>query len=236
MASKKQDSTTSSSSSEAISSQRPVTDNVSSSLSLYNDDSDQDKNVVPHQLSEDYSDRRLRRVEQRKLRKKKLTGMSSGISSGLLYKRKLNVAPGDGSSDPVEPPSKKKRTSKGKACPKVKCTSAFYKRNIWLHNSSVHYTLKCVNVAYSQPVSDDDSDIAALSDNEIILPGRDTPYSPLVSDDDNDNTALSDNEIILPGRDTPYSPPVSDEDPDTESDDSTADLFAQLYELYPDAE
>ena len=119
---------------------------------------------------------------------------------------------------------------------KLVCTTAFYKRNIWLHNSSVHYTLKCVNVAYSQPVSDDDSDIAALSDNDIILPGRDTPYSPLVSDDDNDNTALSDNEIILPGRDTPYSPPVSDEDPDTESDDSTADLFAQLYELYPDAE
>merc|ERR1739842_160752 len=80
---KKQDSTTSSSSSEALSSQRPVTDNVSSSLSLYNDDSDQDLNVVPHQLSEDSSDRRLRRVEQRKLRKKKLTGMSSGKSMYL---------------------------------------------------------------------------------------------------------------------------------------------------------
>ena len=36
------------------------------------------------------------------------------IFLGLLYKRKLNVAPGDGSSDPVEPPSKKKRMS----CPK----------------------------------------------------------------------------------------------------------------------
>ena len=31
---------------------------------------------------------------------------------------------------------------------------------------------------------DDDDDIAALSDNELILPGRDTPYSPPVSDDD----------------------------------------------------
>ena len=165
MASKKQDSTTSSSSSEAISSQRPVTDNVSSSLSLYNDDSDQDLNVVPHQLSEDSSDRRLRRVEQRKLRKKR-----------------------------------------GKASPKVKCTSAFYKRNVWLHNSSIHYTLKCVDVAYSPLVSDDDSDIVALSDNDIIVHGRDTPYSP----------------------------PASDEN--TESDDSTADLFAQMYETYPDSE
>ena len=126
----------------------------------------------------------------------------------LCCTKKKNVAPGDGSSDPVEPPSKKKRTSKGKACPKVKCTSAFYKRNVWLHNSSIHYTLKCVDVAYSPLVSDDDSDIVALSDNDIILPGRDTPYSP----------------------------PVSDEDPDTESDDSTADLFAQLYEMYPDSE
>ena len=61
MGSKQQDSTTSSS--EAISAQRPVTDYVSSSLSLYHDDSDQDKNVVPHQLSEDYSDRRSRRAE-----------------------------------------------------------------------------------------------------------------------------------------------------------------------------
>ena len=204
---------TSSRSSEAISSQRPVTDNVS--LSLYNDDFDQDLHVVPLQ----------RRVEQRKLRKKKLTGMSSGISSGLLYKRKLNVAPGDVSSDPIEPPSKKKRTSKGKACPKVKCTSAFYKRNVWRHNSSIHLTAKCVDVAYSPLVSDDDSDIVALSDVTII-----------VSDDDSDIVALSDNDIIVHGRDTPYSPPVSDEDPDTESDDSTADLFAQLYEMYPDSE
>ena len=78
MASKQQDSTTSSS--EAISAQRPVTDYVSSSLSLYYDDSDQDKNVVPHQLSEDYSDRRSRRVEQCELRKKKQTGRSSGKS------------------------------------------------------------------------------------------------------------------------------------------------------------
>ena len=174
---------TSSRSSEAISSQRPVTDNVS--LSLYNDAFDQDLHVVPLQ----------RHVQQRKLRKKR-----------------------------------------GKASPKVKCTSAFYKRNVWRHNSSIHLTAKCVDVAYSPLVSDDDSDIVALSDNDIILPGRDTPYSPLVSDDDSDIAALSDNDIILPGRDTPYSPPVSDEDPDTESDDSTADLFAQLYELYPDAE
>ena len=164
---------TSSRSSEAIilSSQRPVTDNVS--LTLYNDAFDQDLHVVPLQ----------RHVQQRKLRKKR-----------------------------------------GKASTKVKCTSAFYKRNVWRHNSSIHLTAKCVDVAYSPLVSDDDSDIVALSDVTII-----------VSDDDSDIVALSDNDIIVHGRDTPYSPPVSDEDPDTESDDSTADLFAQLYEMYPDS-
>ena len=216
---------TSSRSSEAIilSSQRPVTDNVS--LTLYNDAFDQDLHVVPLQ----------RHVQQRKLRKKRGKASTKVKSTSAFYKSNVwrhnssihltakcvDVAyspvvsdddsdiVADGSSDPIEPPSKKKRTSRGKACP----------------NSSIHLTAKCVDVAYSPLVSDDDSDIVALSDVTII-----------VSDDDSDIVALSDNDIIVHGRDTPYSPPVSDEDPNTESDDSTADLFAQLYEMYPDSE
>ena len=101
--------------------------------------------------------------------------------------------------DSIEPPSKKKRMSRGETCP----------------NSSIHLTDKCVDVTFI--VSEDDSDIVALSDVTII-----------VSDDE------SDIDIIVHGRDTPYSPPASDEN--TESDDSTADLFAQMYETYPDSE
>ena len=77
MGSKQHDST---SSSEATSAQRPVTDYVSSSLSSYHDDSDQDKTVDPCHLSEDSSDRRSQRVEERELRKKKQAGISSSKS------------------------------------------------------------------------------------------------------------------------------------------------------------
>ena len=80
---------------------------------------------------------------------------------------------------------------------------------------SIHLTDKCVDVTFI--VIEDDRDIVALTDVTII-----------VSDDE------SDIDIIVHGRDTPYSPPASDED--TESDDSTADLFAQMYETYPDSE
>merc|ERR1739842_279107 len=83
--------------------------------------------------------------------------------------------------------------------------------------SIIHLTDKCVDVTFI--VSEDDRDIVALTDVTII-----------VSDDD------SDIDIIVHGRDTPYSPPASDEDPNTESDDSTADLFSQMYEMYPDSE
>ena len=55
----------------------PVTDYVSSSMSSYQDDSDQDKTVDPCQLSTDSSDRRSRRLEEREL-KKKQPGFSSG--------------------------------------------------------------------------------------------------------------------------------------------------------------
>ena len=55
----------------------PVTDYVSSSMSSYHDDSDQDKTVDPCQLSTDSSDRRSRRLEVREL-KKKQGGFSSG--------------------------------------------------------------------------------------------------------------------------------------------------------------
>ena len=58
----------------------PVTDYVSSSLSSYHDDSDQDKTVDPCQLSEDSSDRRSQRVEECELCKKKQAGFSSGKS------------------------------------------------------------------------------------------------------------------------------------------------------------
>ena len=105
----------------------------------------------------------------------------------------------DCSSDSIEPPSKKKRMSRGETCP----------------NSSIHLTDKCVDVTFI--VIEDDIDIVSLTDVTII-----------VSDDE------SDIDIIVHGRDTPYSPPASDED--TESDDSTADLFAQMYEMYPDSE
>ena len=125
------------------------------------------------------------------------------------------------SQRPVQ--QRKMRKKRGKASTKVKSTNAFYKSNVWRHNSSIHLTAKCVDVTFI--VSEDDRDIVALSDVTII-----------VSDDDSDIVALSDNDIIVHGRDTPYSPPASDEDPNTESDDSTADLFAQLYEMYPDSE
>ena len=55
----------------------PVRDYVSSSMSSYHDDSDQDKTVEPCQLSTDSSDRRSRRLEEREL-KKKQPGFSSG--------------------------------------------------------------------------------------------------------------------------------------------------------------
>ena len=105
----------------------------------------------------------------------------------------------DCSSDSIEPPSKKKRMSRGETCP----------------NSSIHLTDKCVDVTFI--VIEDDIDIVSLTDVTII-----------VSDDE------SDIDIIVHGRDTPYSPTASDEN--TESDDSTADLFAQMYETYPDSE
>ena len=57
----------------------PVTDYVSSSMSSYHDDSDQDKTVDPCQLSTDSSDRRSRRLEVCELRKKQ-AGFSSGKS------------------------------------------------------------------------------------------------------------------------------------------------------------
>ena len=55
----------------------PVRGYVSSSTSSYLDDSDQDKTVDPGQLSTDSSDRRLRRLEEREL-KKKQPGFPSG--------------------------------------------------------------------------------------------------------------------------------------------------------------
>ena len=64
----------------STSAQRPVTDDVSSSLSSFHDDSDQDKTVDPRQFSEDSSDGRSRRAEQCELRKRKQTGISSGKS------------------------------------------------------------------------------------------------------------------------------------------------------------
>ena len=148
--------------------------------------------------------------------------------------------------------SKKRR----KTSTKVKRTNAFYKSNPWRHNSSIHHTAKFVDVEYSPVISDDDRHIVPDCSSDSIEPpskkkrtsrGKACPNSSIhltakcvdvtiiVSDDDSDIVALSDNDIIVHGRDTPYSPPVSDEDPDTESDDSTADLFAQLYEMYPDS-
>ena len=50
----------------------PVRGYVSSSTSSYLDDSDQDKTVDPGQLSEDSSDRKSRRLEERELKKKQL--------------------------------------------------------------------------------------------------------------------------------------------------------------------
>ena len=64
----------------STSAQRPVTDYVSSSLSSYHDDSDQDKTVDPRQFSEESSDVSSRRAEKRELGKKKQTGISSGKS------------------------------------------------------------------------------------------------------------------------------------------------------------
>ena len=168
-----------------------------------------------------------RPVQQRKMRKKRGKASTKVKSTNAFYKSNAwrhnssihhtakcvdveyspvlsdddsHIVP-DCSSDSIEPPSKKKRTSRGKTCP----------------NSSIHLTDKCVDVTFI--VSEDDRDIVALTDVTII-----------VSDDD------SDIDIIVHGRDTPYSPPASDEDPNTESDDSTADLFAQMYEMYPDSE
>ena len=69
----------------STSAQRPVREDVSSSLSSFHNDSDQDKTVDPGQLSEDSSDARSRHAEersQRELRKKrpKQTGIASGKS------------------------------------------------------------------------------------------------------------------------------------------------------------
>ena len=69
----------------STSAQHPVREDVSSSLSSFHDDSDQDKTVDPGQLSEDSSDARSRRAEerlQRDLRKKrpKQTGIASSKS------------------------------------------------------------------------------------------------------------------------------------------------------------
>ena len=50
----------------------PVRGYVSSSTSSYLDDSDQDKTVDSGQLSEDSSDRKSRRLEERELKKKQL--------------------------------------------------------------------------------------------------------------------------------------------------------------------
>ena len=55
----------------------PVRDYVSSSMSSYHDDSDQDKTVDPCQLSTDSSDRRSRRLEEHELTKEQ-PGFSSG--------------------------------------------------------------------------------------------------------------------------------------------------------------
>ena len=55
----------------STSAQRPVTDDVSLSLSSFHDDSDQDKTVDPRQFSEDSSDGRSKRAEQCDLHKKK---------------------------------------------------------------------------------------------------------------------------------------------------------------------
>ena len=141
--------------------------------------------------------------------------------------------------------SKKRR----KTSTKVKRTNAFYKSNPWRHNSSIHHTAKFVDVEYSPVISDDDRHIVPDS---IEPPSKKKRMSDkcvdvtfIVIEDDRDIVALtdvtiivsddeSDIDIIVHGRDTPYSPPASDED--TESDDSTADLFAQMYETYPDSE
>ena len=141
--------------------------------------------------------------------------------------------------------SKKRR----KTSTKVKRTNAFYKSNPWRHNSSIHHTAKFVDVEYSPVISDDDRHIVPDS---IEPPSKKKRMSDkcvdvtfIVIEDDIDIVSLtdvtiivsddeSDIDIIVHGRDTPYSPPASDED--TESDDSTADLFAQMYETYPDSE
>ena len=141
--------------------------------------------------------------------------------------------------------SKKRR----KTSTKVKRTNAFYKSNPWRHNSSIHHTAKFVDVEYSPVISDDDRHIVPDS---IEPPSKKKRMSDkcvdvtfIVIEDDIDIVSLtdvtiivsddeSDIDIIVHGRDTPYSPPASDED--TESDDSTADLFAQMYEMYPDSE
>ena len=141
--------------------------------------------------------------------------------------------------------SKKRR----KTSTKVKRTNAFYKSNPWRHNSSIHHTAKFVDVEYSPVISDDERHIVPDS---IEPPSKKKRMSDkcvdvtfIVIEDDIDIVSLtdvtiivsddeSDIDIIVHGRDTPYSPPASDED--TESDDSTADLFAQMYEMYPDSE
>ena len=141
--------------------------------------------------------------------------------------------------------SKKRR----KTSTKVKRTNAFYKSNPWRHNSSIHHTAKFVDVEYSPVISDDERHIVPDS---IEPPSKKKRMSDkcvdvtfIVIEDDIDIVSLtdvtiivsddeSDIDIIVHGRDTPYSPPASDED--TESDDSTADLFAQMYETYPDSE
>ena len=141
--------------------------------------------------------------------------------------------------------SKKRR----KTSTKVKRTNAFYKSNPWRHNSSIHHTAKFVDVEYSPVISDDDRHIVPDS---IEPPSKKKRMSDkcvdvtfIVIEDDIDIVSLtdvtiilsddeSDIDIIVHGRDTPYSPTASDEN--TESDDSTADLFAQMYETYPDSE
>ena len=141
--------------------------------------------------------------------------------------------------------SKKRR----KTSTKVKRTNAFYKSNPWRHNSSIHHTAKFVDVEYSPVISDDERHIVPDS---IEPPSKKKRMSDkcvdvtfIVIEDDIDIVSLtdvtiivsddeSDIDIIVHGRDTPYSPPASDEN--TESDDSTADLFAQMYETYPDSE
>ena len=141
--------------------------------------------------------------------------------------------------------SKKRR----KTSTKVKRTNAFYKSNPWRHNSSIHHTAKFVDVEYSPVISDDERHIVPDS---IEPPSKKKRMSDkcvdvtfIVIEDDIDIVSLtdvtiilsddeSDIDIIVHGRDTPYSPTASDEN--TESDDSTADLFAQMYETYPDSE